>query len=199
MTKSTRRYIPISPVPFAPPSKSGKANGSSSRSSGRSTTAHSWQATSRPPTGTTRPNTRGISPSCCARRPAFVRGSTPTTSKSSRRSDLHHPYNPLPCSRHRNPMAGFLCPSVNRPVSFRTYKLPCADYPGLWRVYSSLILRFAPVYTCVYNSQSSLFVSFIVIASEKFRHTFALSPRQRRSRLFIKIYAHDRAKKTFKH
>ena len=26
---------------------------------------------------------------CCARRPAFVRSSTPTTSKSSRRSDLH--------------------------------------------------------------------------------------------------------------
>ena len=92
------------------PSKSGKANGSSSRSSGRSTTAHSWQATSRPPTGTTRPNTRGISPNCCARRPAFVRSSTPTTLKSSRRSDLHYPYNPLPCSRHRNPMAGFFMP-----------------------------------------------------------------------------------------
>ena len=89
MTKSIRHSTPISPVPFAPPSKSGKANGSSSRSSGRSTTAHSWQATSRPPTGITRPNTRGISPNCCARRPAFVRSSTPTTSKSSRRSDFH--------------------------------------------------------------------------------------------------------------
>lgn len=104
MTKSIRHSTPISPAPFAPPSKSGKANGSSSRSSGHSTTAHSWQATSRPPTGTTRPNTSGISPNCCARRPAFVRSSTPTTLKSSRRSDLHYPF---PCSRHRNPMAGF--------------------------------------------------------------------------------------------
>lgn len=87
----------------------------------------------------------------------------------------------------------------NRPVSFRTYELSCADYPGLWRVYSSLTLRFCPVYSCIYNSQSSLFAPFIVIVSGKFRHTFALSPRQRRSRLFTKIYAHDRAKKTFKH
>lgn len=107
MTKSIRHSTPISPAPFAPPSKSGKANGSSSRSSGHSTTAHSWQATSRPPTGTTRPNTSGISPNCCARRPAFVRSSTPTTLKSSRRSDLHYPF---PCSRHRNPMAGFFMP-----------------------------------------------------------------------------------------
>lgn len=157
--------MPISPVPFAQPSKSGKANGSSSRSSGRSTTAHSWQATSRPPTGTTRPNTRGISPSCCARRPACARNSTPTTLKSSRRSELYFYKKlflvPVTVTRWRF----FLCSSVNRPVSFRTYKLPCADYPGLWRVYSSLILRFCPVYNSIYNSQSSLFVLFIVVVS----------------------------------
>lgn len=111
MTKSIRHSTPISPVPFAPPSKSGKANGSSSRSSGRSTTAHSWQATSRPPTGTTRPNTSGISPSCCARQHVCVRSSTPTTLKSSRRYKRHYSQNIFPCSRHRNPMAGFLCPS----------------------------------------------------------------------------------------
>ena len=59
----------------------------------------------------------------------------------------------------------FLCPSENRPVSFRAYKLPCTDYQGLWRVYSSLILRFCSIYSCIYNPQCSLFVSFIVIVS----------------------------------
>ncbi len=58
------------------------------------------------------------------------------------------------------------------------------DYRGF---IVSLILRFHPVYSCIYNSQSSLFVSFILIVSRKIRHTFALSPRQRRSRLFTEI------------